>query len=231
MDVHLSLRNRNHPHKPESLMAGTRGSPMGSIEMQRWPRSQPAGANGDSMGGVSSMTTGTAAGMSTSLFLSLLALVGVIFVGVAFAVTSGVMFPPILSDIDSLEGKIDNCHCTVFPTDTFGLFDPDNPETFIRFSAENITINATHNYLWPDKNGTVALTSDLHPPQTVFTDGEFAIVHEFVPSREMHFDVGGISNSTVRTFGWQDVDGIVALLADIPVLTSVFLVQSPFWDF
>jgi len=212
MEGHPTLRNRTHTHLG------------GSVEAQNWSRPKPIGANGGSMGSA-------AAGSTNNMMLTMITLVGVVAVGAAFGFTSGFLFPPILRDIDSLLGKIDNCHCTDFPDDTFAVFDADNPETFIRFSASNITINASRTYLWPDKNGTVALTSDLHPPQTVFTDGEFAIVHEFVPSREIMFDVSGISNSTTRTFAWQDTDGIVALVADIPVLTSIFLVRSPFCGF
>lgn len=53
-----------------------------------------------------------------------------------------------------------------------------------------------------------------------FTDSEFAIVNASDTSKKAKFDMSLITNSTTRTYTWQDKDGTIALLSDITASTD-----------
>ena len=63
-----------------------------------------------------------------------------------------------------------------------------------------------------------------------FTDGEFAVVSAADNSKQAKFDLSLLTTSTTRTYQWQDQDGTVALLSDIPTGDALYLVKTSATD-
>ncbi len=82
------------------------------------------------------------------------------------------------------------------------------------YSQENIR--------WGDTKDALAFLQEQFDNAT-FSDGNFTIFHELDPTREFCFNAGNISTDTKRNLTVQNADGIIAYLADIPVITGVFL--------
>jgi len=81
-------------------------------------------------------------------------------------------------------------------------------------------------FAWPDKNGIVALISDLPVVTSVFLDDVFAVQNAVDITKEIMFYVSIVSTLTTRLFAWPNKDGTVALISDIVTLlgnTTVFL--------
>ncbi len=124
--------------------------------------------------------------------------------------------------INETQAELDVCYCdTFFFDDIFIVLNAADPTRGFMFDAGNITAGVNRTYSGPNKSGTVALLVDIVFP-TVFLDSEFAIQNDPDVSKEFMFDAGAISLATTRIFAWQDTDGTVALLSDVPVVTSVF---------
>ncbi len=131
-------------------------------------------------------------------------------------------FAKLNGETNTLRAEVDACWCdTFFFDDMFSILNRDDPTKRFFFNAGNITSGFNRTYTMPNKDGTVALLSDLvFVP--VFLDSAFAIQNDPDTSREFMFDAALISASTTRIYAWPNKDGTVALLADIPVITSVF---------
>ena len=59
-----------------------------------------------------------------------------------------------------------------------------------------------------------------------FTDGEFAVVSSADNSKQAKFDMSLLTASTTRTYQWQDQNGTVALLSDVPTGDALYLVKT-----
>lgn len=58
----------------------------------------------------------------------------------------------------------------------------------------------------------------LSNAQFLFNDNEFTVKNSIDQTKQIHFDVSQLATSTQRTATWQNKDGTVAYLADIPVV-------------
>jgi hypothetical protein len=105
---------------------------------------------------------------------------------------------------------------TTFADNEFAVFNVIDITKIITFDAS--ILNTTRVYTWPNKDGTVALLSDIPVLTSVFEDDVFAVQNAANPTKEIMFDVSIISPSTTRTYIWPNKDGTVALLSDIITL-------------
>ncbi len=181
-------------------------------ETSSWRQSRHIGANGS--GGAAAAA---AAGLSTSTIVGIATLVTVVALAIAFIATSATMFPALLKDIDKLEDKSELCFCDKFDSDVFGLLKPDNHGIEVQFYLGNLTLNGTYLYTVPDKNGTLALLSDI---PTSFSDAVFFLYHDLDDTKQAHFDVSLLTTNTSQLFSFPDQSGTLALLGDIPTSFS-----------
>ena len=140
-----------------------------------WRQSRHIGANGFGGAGAS------VAGLGTSTIVGIATLVTVVALAIAFIATSATMFPALLKDIDKLEDKSELCFCDKFDSDVFGLLKPGNPMIEVQFYLGNLSLNGTYLYTVPDKNGTLALLSDI---PTSFSDADFFLYNIIDPTKQ-----------------------------------------------
>ncbi len=115
---------------------------------------------------------------------------------------------------------------TVFPDNEFVIFSSTDDTKDFMFVVNQITPGATRVFSWQDKDGTVALTSDVPIVTQIFVDDVFAIQNSIDNSKEIMFNVSLISEFTTRTYTWQNKNGAVALFDDVVELLinpTVFL--------
>ena len=127
------------------------------------------------------------------------------------------MFPALQKDIGKLEDKSELCFCDKFDSDVFGLLKPGNPMIEVQFYLGNLSLNGTYLYTAPDKNGTLALLSDI---PTSFSDAEFFLYNSIDATKQAYFDVSLLTTNTSQLFSFPDQSGILALLGDIPTSFS-----------
>lgn len=104
---------------------------------------------------------------------------------------------------------------SVFPDDTFAILkDSDNSST-VMFDLSGVASNTTRTLSAPtDRNGTVALTTDIPTYPSVFIDDEFTIISAINATKRGFFDCSTISPATTQTLVVPDKDGIIALVSD-----------------
>ena len=61
----------------------------------------------------------------------------------------------------NVSGSGATAQAQTFPDANFRVFDDVDPTKLVAFEASGITTGTTRTYTWPDKNGTVAMTSDI----------------------------------------------------------------------
>ncbi len=151
-----------------------------------------------------------------------------VLTAVAFVITSGIVFSRegrryerLNNRTRSLQNELDLCYCdTFFFDDIFTILNVADPSKTFQFSAGNISVGTNRTYTMPNRNGTVALLDDIPPPVTTFADDAFAVFNVIDITKIIMFDASILN--TTRVYTWPNKDGTVALLADIPVITSVF---------
>lgn len=96
----------------------------------------------------------------------------------------------------------------------------------IAFEADtSITTGTTRTATMPDKNGTLAMTSDILGP--TFADNVFRITGSADSSKLAAFEVDGFTTATTRTFTLPNATGTLMLTSDIGALDdSVFALQD-----
>jgi len=179
-----------------------------------WKQSQYIGANGSGAGAA-------AAGLSTSMIVGIASLVTVVALSIAFIATSATMFPSLQKDIDKLEDKSELCFCDEFLSDVFALLDPINPQIKAQFRTANLTQNATtYLYTFPDKNGILALLSDIPIVPTSFSDADFFIFNSLDNSKQAYFDASLLTATTNQTYSFPNLSGTLALTSGAQTLSS-----------
>lgn len=105
----------------------------------------------------------------------------------------------------------------VFAEDQFAIVgsNPDSPTTRIEFDLSLIPAATLRLFSWPNKDGTVALYSDVleavNSTSVVFLDNEFTIVNYLQTSKRVQFYSGQIDLYTNRTFSFPDLNGTLGL--------------------
>ncbi len=112
---------------------------------------------------------------------------------------------------------------TRFSDADFRLFNAIDQTKQIRFNLMLLNPSTNRSYNTPDKDGTLALLSDittLLQNATVFLDSTFAIENDPDTSKRAQFDASGIVGTHVYSF--PNTDGTLALLSDIPEAVTSF---------
>lgn len=105
---------------------------------------------------------------------------------------------------------------TEFAENEFALFGWPDPSMRATFSLELFVSGEAFTYLLPAKNGTLATLGDVVGGpgignQTIFVDDQFSIVNVADNTKEVMFDVSGVSISTTRVLEIPDLDGEITL--------------------
>ena len=112
---------------------------------------------------------------------------------------------------------------TQFSDEAFRIFgDLDDTQT-MAFDASGIPGSTLRILSLQNVSGTVAYLSDIIGESTTFLDSEFAVQRFDSITRQVMFDLSGISDATTRILSIQDASGTIAYLTDIPIQPSVFL--------
>ncbi|KKL24570.1 hypothetical protein LCGC14_2413980, partial [marine sediment metagenome] len=110
-----------------------------------------------------------------------------------------------------------------FADDAFSIFDNGDATKIINFQVSALTTSTTRTYTWPDKDGTVAMLSDVVGGGNTFADDIFRVFDNVDNSKQLAFQIAGIAPATTRTATWPDKSGTVAFLSDIQVVSDEFL--------
>jgi len=112
----------------------------------------------------------------------------------------------------------------VFPEDQFAVVGDPDSTTRIEFDLSLIPSATLHLYSWPNKDGTVAMLSDIVAAvsgnETVFLDNKFALVNYIDTTKRAQFDASLITVMTNRTFSFPDLNGILALTTGAQTLSD-----------
>lgn len=80
-------------------------------------------------------------------------------------------------------------------------------------SFDFINLTAARNFTFPNLDGTIALTNDIVGPE--FTDNLFRVQDNADATKELAFELSGVTTGNARVVTVQDQDGTMALLSDI----------------
>lgn len=108
-----------------------------------------------------------------------------------------------------------------FPEDEFNVFSFATPSIRISFDLDLLT--AARMYDWPNKDGTVAMLSDviqIAGNTSVFLDSAFAIENDPDTTKRGMFDASQISSLTNRTVSFANADGTMCLLEPPQTLSN-----------
>ena len=118
---------------------------------------------------------------------------------------------------------------TAFADDEFVVFDAANIFTRIMFDVSLVSPFTTRTYTWPNKDGVVAMISDIVQNNTTrFLDSDFAILNAIDITKEAMFDAASITTATTRTYAFPNKDGTFALLSDIVQDNNTRFLDSAF---
>ena len=112
---------------------------------------------------------------------------------------------------------------TQFNDNEFRIFGDLDPTQSLRFDASGIPGSTLRILSLQNVSGTVAYLSDVLGQSSTFLDNAFAVQRFDSITRQVMFDLAGISNSNTRILSIQDASGVIAYLTDIPLQPSVFL--------
>lgn len=107
-----------------------------------------------------------------------------------------------------------------FDDSLFRVFDDVDPTKKLAFQIAGIGTGVTRTATWPNKSGTVAFLDDITAPGNTFEDMLFRIFDDGDNTRELAFEVGGISTGTVRTITMIDEDLTIVGLDNIQTLMN-----------
>lgn len=88
-----------------------------------------------------------------------------------------------------------------------------------RFEVDSLTTATTRVVTIPDKDGTMAMISDIVAGTTDYADNVFRVSDNADATKKAAFEVSGITTGTTRTFTVPDKNGTFALLDDLGVAT------------
>lgn len=111
----------------------------------------------------------------------------------------------------------------VFPEDQFAVVGDTDATTRIEFDLSLIPSATLHLYSWPNKDGTVAMLSDIIASSnnhTTFLDSTFAILNAVDTSKRAQFYAGLITSATNHTYSFPDLTGVLALIAGAQTLSD-----------
>lgn len=100
----------------------------------------------------------------------------------------------------------------VFLDDAFTIVNADDVSKAMMLNCSLIDQLVTRVLTVPDKDGTIALVSDIPVPTAVFPDDEFRVQHFADTTAQMAFEVDGISPATTQLMTIQDTDCTIACL-------------------
>ena len=92
----------------------------------------------------------------------------------------------------------------------FNIHDNTDTTKIGAFDASSISTATTRTYTLPDKNGTIALLSDVGSGGT-FDDDAFTLQDDSDNTKKAVFQVSNISTSTTRTYTFPDASGTFQL--------------------
>lgn len=104
----------------------------------------------------------------------------------------------------------------------FTIFNNADATKEAKFDASLIATATQRTYIFPDKNGTFAMLSDIVAAVNEFDDSLFRVNDNVDPTKQLAFQVSGIATATTRTATWPDKDGVVAFLSDITAPGNTF---------
>ncbi len=110
-----------------------------------------------------------------------------------------------------------------FADDAFSIFDNGDATKILNFELSGLTTSTTRTYSWPDKDGVVALLSDVVGGGNTFADDLFRVFDNVDNTKQLAFQIAGITTATTRTATWPDKSGTVAFLSDIQIVSDEFL--------
>lgn len=85
----------------------------------------------------------------------------------------------------------------------------------LRFEVDGFTTSTDRVATWPDKDGTVAMLSDL-PASLPVVDTTEIVKGSADATKKLRFEVDGFTTATTRVATWPNKDGTIAMLDDIP---------------
>lgn len=111
-----------------------------------------------------------------------------------------------------------------YADDLFTVFLNTDANKAFRFDASLITttIPTKRIITVPDKNGTMAMLSDLVAQSNDFPDDLFRVHDNVDPTKLLAFQIAGIGTGLTRTATWPDKSGTVAFLDDITAPGNTF---------
>ena len=101
--------------------------------------------------------------------------------------------------MNTLAAVVEECHCTSFRDTIFAVRNGINTAKELTFSAAPLQPSQPHLFSFPDKDGTVAMLSDIPEPRITFEDNEFLVFDDIVPTKVMKFNATDINIFTDRT--------------------------------
>ncbi len=112
---------------------------------------------------------------------------------------------------------------THFSDNEFRIFGALDSTQTMAFNASGIPGTTLRVLSLQNVSGTVAYLSDVLGQSSTFLDNAFAVQRFDSTTRQVMFDLSGISNGVTRMLSIQDASGTIAYLTDIPLQPSVFL--------
>lgn len=181
--------------------------------------------------------------VATVIFIAGVLLGGFIGVGIWRFATESYEWRDKLHDLRNIEGEIQDLideilnftvpsNCTFssnetqpyeYPDATFRIFDDTDPTARFGFNDSLISSSTTQLLTSQNVSGQVLLLEELDGLGTTFLDSLFAVQNVVNNTREVMFDLSGVTAGETSVLTIPDASGVIALLTDIPVFPSVFL--------
>jgi len=130
----------------------------------------------------------------------------------ASAITSGQTRTFALPDGDGILARISDIPVVsgTFADDAFAVTDNVDPTKILNFQIAGITTATTRTATWPDKDGVVAMLSDITTPGNTFNDSLFRIFGNVDNSKLIAFEADTfITTATTRTITMIDEDLVI----------------------
>lgn len=96
-----------------------------------------------------------------------------------------------------------------FDDSLFRIFDNVDNTKKVAFQTSGITTATTRTVTLPDKDGTLAMLSDITAPGNTFADDLFRVFDNVDNTKLLAFILDGFTTATTRSWTWQDADDVV----------------------
>ena len=100
---------------------------------------------------------------------------------------------------------------STFADNVFRVYGSSDATKLVALEVDGLTTGTTRTVTIPDKNGTLAMTSDIVGP--TFADNVFRITGSADTSKLAAFEVDGFTTATTRTFTLPNADATVSCLS------------------